>query len=418
MNASERDSEPVASALAALLQRGAESQHVARGDAGRSRLLLRAETDSLRPRVTKRWRVAVPALAVAAALLVWWALPSTLRYDVIGANKDGAYVSAPSDRAVSVHFSDDTLVEVLAGSQLRVEDTSRRGARVLLERGATQVHVIHRDHTRWTFAAGPFEVLVTGTRFDLKWDPTAEVLELKLREGSVEIQTPFGAAPVGLHAGQNFRADLQRRSMTTTEGPELAAARPASAVTQGNPSAAPLPTADLPASEPSAAPSLPPAPSATATRPWSKLVAAGEFNAVLAQANERGTTNCLQGCSAADLSALADAARYSGRTDLADQGLHALRARFARAPEGRSAAFLLGRLRESRGAAGDARTWYDRYLSEAPGGPYAAEALAGKMRTTLAIDGQAAARSIAEDYLRRYPTGVQAGTARGIVGSH
>jgi TolA-binding protein len=137
----------------------------------------------------------------------------------------------------------------------------------------------------------------------------------------------------------------------------------------------------------------------------------------LSQAAERGTGNCLRGCTASDLSALADAARYSGRTDLADQSLHALRNRFAQSSEGRSAAFLLGRLSEGRGAAAEARIWYERYLNETPGGPYAAEALAGKMRTTSTLDGPSAARAIAEQYLHRYPTGVQAGTARGILGS-
>jgi len=112
---------------------------------------------------------------------------------------------------------------------------------------------------------------------------------------------------------------------------------------------------------------------------------------------------------------LSDAARYTGKSDLAEQSLRALRTRFGRAPEGHAAAFLLGRLRESQGANSDAKTWYDTYLHESPGGAYAAEALAGKMRAVLKTDGSAAAEPLAQEYLKRYPTGVHAGTARGIL---
>jgi FecR protein len=428
MNAPERDHDAISSSLGALLQREAEARHELTDRTSRASLLQRAATTQpTRLRVIPAFRVALPALAVAATVLIWWLLPNALRYEVIGAQKDGAYVSAPNNAAASLHFTDDTVVEVAAASQLRVEDTSRRGARVLLERGLAKVHVVHRERTRWTFEAGPFEVLVTGTRFDLSWDPASEVLVLKLHEGSVEIQTPFGAAPVALHAGQDFRADLHERSMTTTDGgvmpAEHASVAPAGASASSGAAPASAVAPEAPSTSANSGPlSLPGSsaalPSSASARPWPKLVAAGQFTALLAQANERGTSNCLRACSASDLSALADAARYTGRTELAGQSLHALRARFAREPEGHSAAFLLGRLREGQGAASDARTWYERYSNEAPGGPYAAEALAGKMRTTLTLEGRAAAEPIAEDYLRRYPTGVQAGTARGIVGSH
>jgi hypothetical protein len=297
----------------------------------------------------------------------------------------------------------------------------------LLERGTTGVHVVHHPQSHWTFAAGPFDVLVTGTRFDLNWNPTSETIELRLREGSVEIRTPFAAAPVALRGGQTFHADLYSRSMTTTDLASEAAA-PALSASASNRAA--LAVRDSATNDPAPAapggagsgsdsassllPGAAPAPSAPA-KSWSKLIASGQFDTLLGQANERGIPACLQACSSSDLSALADAARYTGKTALADQSLHALRARFQRAPEGRTAAFLLGRLREGQGAANDARVWYDTYLSESPAGPYAAEALAGKMRAVSTTDGRAAAQPLAQAYLKRYPNGVQAGTARGIL---
>ncbi|XYH97371.1 tetratricopeptide repeat protein [Sorangium sp. So ce1128] len=82
---------------------------------------------------------------------------------------------------------------------------------------------------------------------------------------------------------------------------------------------------------------------------------------------------------------------------------------------GSRAAFLLGRLHESRGAAARARTWYDTALREAPSGAFAAEALAGKMRTVQTLEGPAAARVVAQEYLRLYPGGVHAKAARQLA---
>jgi hypothetical protein len=46
---------------------------------------------------------------------------------------------------------------------------------------------------------------------------------------------------------------------------------------------------------------------------------------------------------------------------------------------------------------------------------YTAEALAGKMRMLLLTGGGAEARSTAADYLKRFPNGVAAATARKIL---
>lgn len=414
----------VAAALGALLSDAIE-QTVVNEAASRARLLTRAAALTPQRRLSRKWWLTAPALAAAIACLVWWQIPRRLSYEIVGSTVAEPYVSAPSDRPVVVHFSDETLVQVEAGSRLRIEDTTREGARVLLERGTAGVHVVHRPSARWTFAAGPFDVLVTGTRFDLNWNPSSEVLQLRLREGSVEIRTPFATAPVALRSGQTFRSDLHDRSMTTTDVEPGASAVPVPVPVA---SAPPIDTPREAASE--ASPSLgataestgsapssvgPAVVAAASARPWPKLIAAGEFKALLDQANQRGIAACLQTCSSGDLSALADAARYSSRAELAEQSLHALRTRFQRSPEGRAAAFLLGRVLERQGAAPDARTWYDTYLSESPAGVYAAEALAGKMRAVSMTDGRAAAQPLAREYLKRYPTGVHAGTARGIL---
>jgi hypothetical protein len=176
----------------------------------------------------------------------------------------------------------------------------------------------------------------------------------------------------------------------------------------------PLPTREASLKPAAEAPAGRSAPSAS-SEPWSELVARGQFETVIAKAGEHGAHGCETSCSAGDLRALADAARYTGRGALAEGALKALRDRFGSTKDGRTAAFLLGRLYEARGSMSQAERWYDTYLHELPSGDLAAEALAGQMRVVLARSGGSAAAPIARKYLSLYPNGVHAQTARGIV---
>jgi hypothetical protein len=154
----------------------------------------------------------------------------------------------------------------------------------------------------------------------------------------------------------------------------------------------------------------PPPPRETPPPSWARRVASGDFHGVLAAAKAKGIDSCLGSCSVGDLAALADAARYSGEDALAKQVLLKLRARFPQSAEAGTAAFLLGRLGE-RQDVGAALQWFDRYLDEAPDGPYAGLALGHKMvlgKSSGRLDARAAARA----YLSRYPGGPYSGAAR------
>ena len=368
-------------------------------------------------------RRALLPLAFAAAFLAVLAAggyrlwPRPLAYEVHGARLDGPYVSA-STTPVRVDFTDGSSVRAEPGTRLRVDDPRTNGARVLIERGKAEVNVAHRRGAEWSFFGGPFEVRVIGTRFELDWDPAGEVLELGMQEGTVEVHGPLGGA-VTVRAGQRFRAELAPRRMTVVDAnEELTAVDPPSANEPAYPNE--KKPASVEPGEPVApgqnrkhAPHAAPPPERES---WPKLVANGEFELVVRQANERGLDACLKTCGASDLRALADAARYTNRGDVAERVLMALRQRFTGSSESRAAGFLLGRLFEARGASAKAESWYQTYLSEAPSGALAAEALAGKMRTILATRGRAAAEPVARDYLSRYPEGVHAKPAKRILG--
>lgn len=369
----------------------------------RQRFLSRIGTGTSVP----RWavlRVAVPGAIVAclAAALLFLRSPA-LTFEVRGAELNRKYVRAPESRPAELLFSDDSTLVAAPGTRLRIEDVNPHGARVLIERGRTSVHVVHEASTAWTFAAGPFEVNVTGTRFDLAWEPISETCDLSLREGSVEVRGAAGSGPVVVRAGQRFVGDARRRTMQV-----LALEVPAQPT--------PVPSHEV-------APTPQPA-STTADRSlrpeshqvsWSERIAQGKFQEVVTEADARGMASCLASCSAVDLRALSDAARYTGKNEVAERALTALRQRFS-GPQGSEAAFLLGRLHEKRGSFSTALGFYDSYLREAPGGPFAAEALGGKLRATRASQGRTAAQPLAREYLQRFPKGVHVDTAREILG--
>ena len=150
---------------------------------------------------------------------------------------------------------------------------------------------------------------------------------------------------------------------------------------------------------------------------WTAALSAGDFDTILEDA-ERDIGHTLATRGTEDLAALADAARYRRHDDVARRALLAQRRRFAGSPRAADAAFFLGRLDENGGRGhGPALAWYERYLDEAPRGSYVAEALGRKMIAVEEIHGAAAARNVAEQYLRRFPRGSYAGAARALLGA-
>jgi hypothetical protein len=384
---------------------------------GRERLVATATTHRYaatpRPRSTY-------ALAAAAALVVglgtWRLWPRPLSYEVRGGSGfDGPYVSASPLSPAELVFSDGTNMKAEPGCRLRVDETYRNGARVLIERGSTTSHVAHEKASNWTFVAGPFEVHVTGTRFALNWDPLFEEIDLRLLEGSVEVRSPLAEGPIIVRAGQRFRAAVSSRSLTVTEGETPVVVASASPVAEGPPPSG-APIAHVLPPPPVAAPHSVNTKAPPRRESWQELLTRGDFESIVVAANARGVEACITGCSVGDLRSLADAARYTGRGELAEKCLLALRQRFPTGGPAAAAAFMLGRTHETRNQPTTAQRWYETYLAEAPEGEFAAEALAGKMRAVTTTRGPAAGKPLAVEYLRRYPQGVHVKTARKIAG--
>ncbi|XXY45097.1 FecR domain-containing protein [Sorangium sp. So ce269] len=409
-------------------------------DASDARALPAGNLEVARRRALVTWKAAqgrrparrlVAVLATAAALVVGGVvlLPRrpALTY-VVGpgaeAGQLGAWIAAERE-ATPLRFSEGTVLTLASGSRARVTQADAEGASLLLERGALRARVVHAGpSTRWSVHAGPFEVAVVGTEFDLAWDPGRDRLDVALHEGRIVVSGPLLGDGRTLVAGEQLHVSIsENRSELSTgvRGVPGGAGAPAetppsaggtssgtSPVTAGPPPAAG--GAGPGASAPLAAP---PAPErqrdAAVETGWRALAAQGRYREAMAAVEREGFERVLAGAGASDLIELADAARHSGEFRRAREAL--LRARRLGA-RGRSA-FVLGKVAADHlGAPGDAITWFQTYLDEEPGGGLAEQALGRLIELRQRRGDSAGARAAAALYLQRYPGGAYASLAQ------
>jgi TolA-binding protein len=140
-------------------------------------------------------------------------------------------------------------------------------------------------------------------------------------------------------------------------------------------------------------------------------IAAGQYAQVLQEAEFRGTANVLATASRSELMALADAARYSKQSDLAERTLKTIRTRFPGSKDGAAAAFLLGRLLEGHDPSG-AKQLYLAATQEDPHGPFRSEILGRQLLLSDRTGDHAAAKRAAAEYVKFFPKGPYAGKAR------
>lgn len=362
------------------------------------------------------WMLGLGTAAAGIALLVVNnAGDSALTFNVVnGSVSDGGYVRAAAGGGTEVRFSDGSNLALEPGTSTRVTDVDAHGGRVMLESGRAHVRVTHRPAAKWVVDAGPYSVHVVGTEFDVRWSGNEEVLDVHLHKGAVIVRGPLASGGLAMEAGQRLIANVK-------DGEIFLDARPASppeVVVLPEPGEATKPAKHTQHASRSRTTALHVAPAVTADdASWSKLIAQGDFRGVLADAERRGLERTLASGSAADLTALADAARYLRRGDLARRTYLAERERFPRSA-GREAAFFLGGLSEDESgvsATKAALAWYERYMAENPLGTYAPQALGRQMVLVHKLRGVASARPLASDYLTRFPDGPYAAPARKLL---
>ncbi len=369
------------------------------------------------------------ALAAAFAVAVVALTVLSLRLSPLEFTADGRsvdldnWVAAPVDRSVALDFSDGSAFVMQGSSRARVVAVERHGATIALENGSLDARVVHRPGSAWNVIAGPLTVKVTGTHFRVTWSALEGELTVAVKEGSVTVGGAFIGAAQSVGAGESLRVVVSERRVE--RGPR------ASTMLERGDSARPAPAEDSArALVPSPAPSEKPVDSrerapekatsegeqAPSTPEWRELIRSGSLRSAFSAAEARGFDKVCREATAAELLALGDAARLSGRPERANQALRLLRSRYPADPRRAAAAFALGKVafdeaRDYRQAA----EWFSISVREQPGGSLSREAR-GRLLEALQRAGDSAnAERAARDYLERHPSGPHAALARSIL---
>lgn len=417
------------SQAAALMARAREELGQLSPDARRRGLDAIRARQALRRR---RWTRSLVLGGVAAAAALAMVIPRVssrresataeqdappLAVQIEGASLAGnGAITAAAGAAPALRFGDGTRIDLGPGTKGRLASVDAHGAHVAIADGSAAVNVVPRPHARWQVDAGPFTIHVHGTVFTAAWNATEQRLDVRLQRGSISVDGPLTTGAIPMRAGQRLTVALAQSRVLLRpiqEGDQSAGDEedaPAAHVREDVPAA--------PTVAPATASRARPVREVHDARAWPAALAAGDFATIVQEAS-RDLGGVLRTAGSDDLAALADAARYQRRDDLARRALTAQRQRFPRSPRAVDAAFFLGRLDEN-GGGGLIRAlrWYDRYLEEAPSGAYAAEALGRRMIALRELYGSAAARPVAEVYVRRFPRGSYAGAAHALLGDN
>ncbi len=424
--------EEVLEELVALSRRSLHGEAIRRGERTfeQTRKSLRARREKSRararwlawPRVLA-WGLPTGALC-ALGLYLWIGTQTPLRYEVSGAvaMASGDIVGGEQSR---LRFTDGSELTLSRGARARVLSLDPRGGHIEIGSGKAHVSIERRPQTRWFVRAGPYEVRVIGTTFDVRWSQSEKTFELTMQRGEVTVTGPLLQGAVRVRAGQGLRASLDAQRVWMGDA-LMARAEPSSdnaqpsVVEAGSTEGAGEDAIEAPSERMATRRDSREAPhkrerlSRGGRGPWARRLARGDSSGVLAEAERFGIERALSSAPLHELAALADAARFVRRGELARRALLSARKRFPRSAVAADAAFLLGRIEERRGGNRAVR-WYARYLRENPRGPYAEQALGRHMLHVYRTEGAAAARSLAATYLERHATGAYADAARRLV---
>jgi TolA-binding protein len=328
---------------------------------------------------------------------------------------DGGYLSESDRAGIRLYFDEGSEFALSPGTRGRLRVAEADGVRLGIEHGSASLRITHHPEHRWSVEAGPFLVAVKGTDFTVSWDPTSERFELSLRRGRVTVSGPIVGESLALQAGQKLSVSLPEAKTIIAEERADSPAPPLSSAASVSVSPHPPEDGDAGVAPGRSAAVTTPSARPAAERTWRDALKNGDWDAILDDAERKGIDATLESAPSEDLFALSDAARYRRRADLARSALLAQRRRFPGSPRSVDALFLLGRVEELRAnGRAPALGYYDEYLSRAPAGTYAAEALGRKMILTKEATGSESARAIAAEYLERFPQGSYAGAARAL----
>ena len=371
-------------------------------------------------RVRRRWLpLALAAWLGAAAAGAWlWTRPVSFQVGESRLGRTGDVIESPDGQSTPLHFSEGSRLLLHEGGRIRVISLGSDGARVLVENGVLDVSIAHPKgrNTRWDFEAGPYQILVTGTKFQVAFHARDRSFSLSTQEGQVVVSSGCQQTPLKVSAGE--RIDLSCPARDESSSASEGSVGKGGAVERPSGTGASAESASGAEPRPDLLPDAIPAPgrSSRGEPAWRGLLASGRLSEGLRAAERSDFARVCQVATARELLALADGARLFGPHTRAVVALRILRQRFLGTTDAATAAFRLGLMAfEKDQAYAEAARWFEIYLREQPSGPLMGDSFGRLMEARLRSGDLAGARSEAQQYLRRFPEGPYAPEARGIL---
>ena len=370
----------------------------------------------------RRMRMALVFTAAATVLLLgtaYWA------YQSFYSNQTGIRAEAhrwvkvgPNDSQL-VNLEDGTRVQFQQNSTGRVSQNVSHRGEVSLENGRVTLAVPHRSDTDWKVFAGPYKVSVTGTRFEVRWDPQSSDLEVNVFEGSVMVSGPMLESGHAVTSNRSLSANLQQSSVQMTPvDPELEGLHNIETGSDSRTSAKSHKKSGAHAYS-RLANSAQNNRKTEAADPmdWLEYAKAGEYEKVSEIIRNRGLNRMLKDAPPSAWLMLGNAARQARDFNTATTVYETLRDRYARSGHATTAALYLGRMAfDQQHQYAVAAKWFDVYLNEQKGGTLHREVLGRLMETQYKANMRSDAKHTAIQYLQQYPEGPQAGRARELSG--
>lgn len=387
-------------ALATELRRRLPPVPADLADRQRRRLLApRARLAPRRPPALFAIPAAVTALLLTAGA-VWLVVPRNDR--ATQATHDGQ-LELVAQRAELRHtLGDGSVIQLEQGARGRLQDGGGAGVRFELERGRGSFSVTPNRGRRFSVNAGPYEVQVVGTKFNVDYQP-AGAMRVAVEHGIVLVHEP-GREAKRLGAGDRLELEPARKEARSRPADEPSKSSAARAVLSAP--AAGAPTEPSAIARPLAAPDA---------QSWRELYQRRDYPGALNAARTAGFHRLTEELGVDGLADLADAARLGGDLPAALVALTALERRFPGSPAARNAGFLRGRVLAQSSRLSEAIVAFERYLAANPDGVYSLEAMGRLMELHTARGEAKVAQAIALRYLQRAPSGPYQRLARSLA---
>lgn len=177
-----------------------------------------------------RWTALAACVAGATAAVAVWPTgraPVTFTVAGEGAGAAGAEVVARNEQKL-IAFSDGSTIELRPRARARVVRADRDATELAVDDGGVRARVRLGTGARWVVRAGPYQVQVVGTRFDLEWDARSHRLAIEMHDGRVLVSGGALPAPRELRAGERLElgADGHPRLAPTPAASPAAVAVP------------------------------------------------------------------------------------------------------------------------------------------------------------------------------------------------